>query len=487
MLKRFIQLLIILIPVVLFVWLLWIDICPSGIKEVSIEVGESSPYIYNILPAERVSEIAYTDSGDSFVTIVDEPTYFSVELPHTDFDTIEVELEFESNGQPVIELGGLADIYSESYDLEPLLNSQLDQLLWSAVSDLDTRLLQREHNFDSVSDFLSNLPDRGSIGVYHYDLQEPYRIDDYYAQGYEQTFDVSLRGYHKYLTYIKDESFYLAVDYMDMNRTAGADDAVIRVRNEADEVMFEYFINDDGNILENQIDSSGSALIDQSGWPEGVYSVELSGTSDMFWRSLKTKQRYMTFVSKIYIADDVGYLEEQKSTGFYTDAKHLALETTHAESVQMTRVGSSYIDIEATHEKYSHTVESSGLVYGYSPFGDIKITGDGKFSFTSDAFFNPDAVSLNVYSDLDALGIDYILTSYSPVDSGSFWNTASAEFNIDALAKFEDTIKFTISTPALADLGSTVDVHSITARFKKDPMTFWDFLATIRDLMPFGI
>ncbi|MBT3230661.1 hypothetical protein HN358_02665 [Candidatus Uhrbacteria bacterium] len=487
MTKRIIQLLIILLPFVIFICLLWIDLCPSGVKEVSIEVGESNPYVYSILPDERVSEVQYLEGGDAFVTIEDEPTYFSVTLPHADFEQMEVELEFDSYLQPVVEIGGLADIYSESYDLKPLLNTELDQLSWLEVSEGETRLLQREHNFSSVSEFLGDLPSRDSIGVYHYDLEEPYRLSNYQATNSEQTINVSLRGYHKYLTYIKDEDFYLKVDYMDMNRTTGADDAVIRIRDEADKVVFEYFIEDDNNEQENQVDSEGTAIIDQPGWLEGVYSIELSGTSDMFWRSISTTQQYMTFTSKIYIADDVGYLSSPRATVFYTDAKHLTFETTHADSVQSVKLGSQWIGVSQSHEKYTHTVEDSGLVYGYSSLGDVKITGDGKFAFTSGMFFNPDAVALNAYSDIEALGIDYILTTYNEPEQSRQWSTASATFDVDILEKFENSTKFTISTPGLIEFGGSVDIHSITIRFLKDQMTWRDIISAIRNLMPFGI
>lgn len=487
MLKRFVQIMIILVPITIFIWLLWIDICPSGVREVSLVMGESSPYIYSILPDDRVSDVQYTADGKVFRTIEDEPTYFNVALPETDFDKIEVELAFDAYQQPIVEIGGLADIYSESYDLEPLLNTGLDQLSWSEVSDGSVKLLQREHKFDSVADFLDRLPDRESIGVYHYNLEAPYRIPDYRASNSVQTVSASLRGYHKYLTYIKNEPFFLEVDYMDMNRTAGADDAVIRVRNEADEVMFEYFIDDDGDILDDQDMSEGTAVIDQSGWPEGVYSVELSGTSDLFWRSFTTKQKYMTFVGKIYIADDVGYLPSPRATAFYTDAKHLTLETTHADSLQSVRMGSEWIGVSQTHTKYQHTVEDRGVVYGYSSLGDMKITGDGKFAFRSDIFFDPDAVTLNAYSDFDALGIDYILTTYDEPEELGLWKTASATFDLDGLAKIDDTVKFTISTPGLQDFGASVDIHSITVRFLKDPMGWKEILHAVRDLMPFGI
>lgn len=485
--NRIIQLFIILIPIMIFIALLWIDLCPSGIKEASLEIGDSSPYVFNILPAQRVSDIQLSDSGDPYVSIMDEPTYFSVALPSTDFDSIEVELEFSSVNQPVIEIGGLADLYSESYQLEPLFNLELEQQTWSDVSDGQIQLLQHEHSFDSVQEFLNNLPDKSEIATYHFDLESPYRINNYRASNTNKTVDVSLRGYHKYLTYLKDEPFYLSVDYMDMNRTTGADDAVIRVRNEEDEVMFEYFIKDDGDIIEDQVSSKGTAIIDQSNWPEGVYSVELSGTSDMFWRSITTSQQYMTFVGKIYIADDIGFLPSPRATAFYTDAKHLTFETTHADSVQTVRVDDDMLGIAQSHEKYNYTVEKSGVVYGYSSLGDVKISGDGKFAFAQSMFFNPDTVELNAYSDIDSLGVNYILTSYQSLQKSGDWNKALAEFDLASLAKIDDTVKFTISTQGLNDFQGQVDVHSITVRFIKDKMTWREILSGLRDLLPFGL
>ncbi|KKS11100.1 MAG: hypothetical protein UU63_C0017G0020 [Candidatus Uhrbacteria bacterium GW2011_GWF2_41_430] len=274
---------------------------------------------------------------------------------------------------------------------------------------------------------------------------------------------------------------------MDMNRTTGADDAVIRVRNEEDEVMFEYFIKDDGDTIEDQISSDGTAIIGQSNWPEGVYSVELSGTSDIFWRSLETTQQYMTFVGKIYIADDIGYLSNPRATEFYTDAKHLAFETTHADSVQTVRVDGDMIGIAQSHEKYTYTVENAGVVYGYSSVGDLKISGDGKFAFAQSMFFNPDPVELNVYSDINSLGVDYILTSYNLNNQAGDWLASLGSFDLGSLAVIDDTVKFTLSTPGLSEFGGEVDVHSITVRFLKDSMTWREILSGLRDLLPFGL
>jgi hypothetical protein len=49
---RFVQLLILLIPIALFGWLLWLDIDPDGVKEIRYEMGDLSPYVDRLLPEE---------------------------------------------------------------------------------------------------------------------------------------------------------------------------------------------------------------------------------------------------------------------------------------------------------------------------------------------------------------------------------------------------------------------------------------------------
>ncbi|PIX61991.1 hypothetical protein CO057_03290 [Candidatus Uhrbacteria bacterium CG_4_9_14_0_2_um_filter_41_50] len=484
MIKRLAQLIIVLIPVTLFVWLLVIDIAPGGEFIVRHEVAEKSAYINSILPEDRTFGIQYNADGDAFTTIINDPVYFSVQLPNTEFDQIEVELEFANGGQSIIELGGLVDIFSEGYDLQPIHNLIIENSEWTRIEDSGVVLLQRVSNFLSIDNFLLNLPDRSEIATYQFDLENAYRISNYSALGYQQTFDVSLRGYHKYQTYIKNENFNLELTYMDMNRTIGSDGGVIRVWNESDQVMFETEFKDDGNETDNQISSKQSIVIDKSGWPEGVYSVELSGTSDIFWRQIKTSQRYLTFVNKLYLGDDIGYLADSKSTSFYTNSKNLSLETYHADATQRVTLGADEVKIPYSHEKVTHTVEDAGVVYGHTPAGDVKITGDGKFSLSANSFFDPDPVKLNAFTNLDALGVNYIIAEYPGVTDGGDWKTANATFDIAELYKFDNSIKFIISLPAITTLQETVDVHAINVIFKKDPMNIWEFTKAVLKYLP---
>lgn len=487
MIKRFIQLCIVLLPVGLFFYLLWLDIAPGGIQEVHFEVADFSPYIDRLLPDERVSGVQYNQTGEAYLTILDDPTYFAVHFPQTDFDEVEVEIEFNNPGQPIVELGALQDIYSGAYDLRPLHNLIIEHINWSSISSGEVVLYEREHKFDSIDNFLSNLPPRSEIATYHYDLEVPYRIADYRPLQQEQSFDISLRGYHQYQTYIKDEALQAEFVLMDMNRSAGADEVALRVRNEHGEIVLETELEDDGNQTTNQASTTRTITLYKENLPEGVYSVELSGTSDIFWRQITTTQRYVTFVNRLYIGDDVGHRVESRATEFFTNAKHFTFETFHADAAQRLELGESEILIEQSHEKVKYSVEEAGVVRGYTPVGDIKITADGKFAFSRESFFDPDPVSLEAQSDLDALGVNYLLTTYrSPTDELE-WQVASARFQIADIADESNTATFTLSTPAIFELQQTVDIHAINLTFYKKPLSKAEFWQEMIKRLPFGL
>ena len=363
MIKRIFQTLIIATPFLIFGRLLWLDITPAGQRVIRVEANQVSPFVDRILPDNRVLGLQINQQGESFETILKDPVYFSIHQPSTNFETLEVELEYQTDA-PILEVGPLVDVYASAYDLRPLQNSIIDNSDWQRVEQGGLVLLSRNGDADNIDGWLSNLPARSKIATYHYDLATPYRIADYRPLGSAQTFEVALRGYHKYLTYVKNEEFHLEVTYWDMNRTLGADEGVIRVINEYGDVMAESAFEDDDDTREDQFPSHQTQKIDGYGWPEGVYSVELKGTSDIFWRQIKTSQRYLTFVNKMYFGDEIGYLEKTRPVTFFTNAKRLTLETYHADATQRVQVGSQAILIPHSHEKVKRTITDRGVDLG---------------------------------------------------------------------------------------------------------------------------
>lgn len=486
---RMIQLAIILVPILVFVALLWVDIVPSGTKVVEYTAGDQSPYINHLLPSERVEYSEETAKNKAYVRIIDEPAYFSVDLPQTDFDTVEVAIEFENEEQPVFEIGALVDPFADAYDLRPIQNTMLEDLNWASSTEWGTLFLDRTGQEKSMYDFLDD-PDINRLATYHYDLGQPYLESGYRASNNVKTTTVSLRGHHQYVTYIRDEVLNLEAAYMDMNRTLGKDDVAVRVYNESGTLLHEVVQNDDENETEDQISSKHEIDIAVENLDEGVYYVELSGTSDIFWRELRSTQKYMTFIDRVYLGDMVGYLDDPQSVNVYTNAKNLVFETAHVEGIQTVNVTGQPVEIYTSHEKIDFEVPTSGVAEVYIPVGDLKVSGAGKYAFSREAFFEPDPAKLSWNTDLDRLGVDYILANYTAPEEHDEWlvnpQNGSTEFRLADIAQEDAYAKFIVSVPGIEE-GGWIDIHKITLTFKKDPMTFWEFLGAVRDRLPFGL
>ncbi len=475
MIKNAIKSLIILCAIAPFLWLSLLSASMSGERTVTWTPGVTSPFVMTPLPAERVSSTQDSAEG-SFVTIQNEPVYFGLFPPSDDFTSVDVTLAFNPKNSFAVELGGMTNVASYAFDFHGMSNNVLDHLSWKKLpSQNDNALLFVKQDVKaSLEDFLAHQPSRNAVVTYRATLPGTYREPDYTPLDHDQTFNVSLRGSHSSVTYIKNETLNLAIQYHDINRTFGADEGYIRVYSEDGARVVDEPIIDDGNTGEDQTFSLHTVTIEKSHLPEGVYRIELSGTSDIVWRQFTTSQRYMSFKNIIYIADDVGYFDVDRKTDFVTNSKTLALETFHAESAHSVVVGSSRISIPQSHMLTRSTVADGGVVAGKTDAGDVKIVGEGKFAFSKESFFDPDPKPLTASTNLDDPAIQYIYATVSPTATDkNGWRVATTTFNLASLVKESNAYKFALSLPGFhADL-ETVDVHSLTATFHKAPISLW--------------
>ncbi|KKW30029.1 MAG: hypothetical protein UY72_C0025G0005 [Candidatus Uhrbacteria bacterium GW2011_GWD2_52_7] len=462
----FLKAVILIAPVVLLGWLFIRDADPDGVRTIRYTVGDSSPYVNSLLPGERVLDVEEGDRG-AFQTVVDEPVYFSVEAPGEGYADVRVAVEFDPNDQPIVELGALTDLRAYAFDFRPMSNAILENLDWSSQSISNdgtlTTLFARDEVRASIDDFLNNPPERSAIATYRTTFPTAYRMADYEPLGYMRHLDVSLRGSHEIVTYADGEHVRFSIKYSDVNRTYGADEVVVRVWNEDGVLMLEDVHHDDGNVSEDQTSTSDAAYFFSYGWDEGVYRIELSGTSDIIWRTIDTTLRYVTFKNRLYIGDDVGYLAEPRATTFVTNSSRITVETFHAESPDEVILEGTAYAIPETHVRQVIEMPDAPLVDGSVSAGDIKMTGDGKFALASDMFFDPDPVALTA-------AYIYANTAVPAWQDG--WRVADATFSLASLATENGAYKFALSLPGLEELGSTVDVHAVTLTFTK-PATSW--------------
>ncbi|MEK7632548.1 MAG: hypothetical protein AAB473_02035 [Patescibacteria group bacterium] len=460
-----------------FIWLSLLSSSPSGERSVSWIPGSLSPFVQSPLPAERVSGAQDSDRG-AYVSIESEPVYFSVFPPSDDFTSAEVSLEFDPHDAFAVELGGMTNLAAYAFDFRALSNAKLENLSWNILPNADSEsaltVFAKDDVKAAVQDFVLHQPARTAVVTYRATLPGTYREPSYTPLGHEQTFSISLRGSHEYVTYIKNELFHLALRYQDINRTFGADEGYVRVYDESGTVMLERTITDDGNISEDQTYSSHDLVLDGKNWPEGVYRVELSGTSDIMWRQFITNQRYMAFKNRLYVGDDVGYLSTDRKTSFTTNSKSIAFETFHADSAHLVTLGASTVGIPQSHVLTRATIPDNGTVTGITDAGDIKMTGEGKFAPVASAFFDPDPRPLTTQTNLEDPTIRYVYANLSEANvNADGWRVADTTFSLTDLAKEAGAYKFALSLPGLATDAQSVDVHRFTVTFHKEPISIF--------------
>jgi hypothetical protein len=475
------RLVILLFPVLVLIALFWRYVVPGGERTVVYEMGESSPFVQRLLPDERVSAL-HSRQGDTYVVLLDEPVYFSVTPPPGNFEQVSVEVAFDPGGTPVLELGGLQDVAAQAFDFQPLSNAVLEDAAWTR-HDLSEGLavFSRDSQSDAYQTFLENPPDRSRVATYRATFPTPYREAGYVPLGARQKFDVSLRGSHELLTYIKNEDFSFEVVYTDVNRTYGADEGFVKVFDEQNNLMTEFVLVDDDNVYENQVPSAKTVVrLAGQGWEEGVYRIVLSGTSDILWRSIATPQRYLVVKNRVFIADDVGYLASPRATSVFTNADRVTLETQHVEGLQTVMLGGTPLLVEDVGVKYAGTVPGTGVVELKSPVGDLKITGEGKYAFSRASFFDPDPLPLTAFTDLENGQIEHVLANLAPVAFSEGWRVASAQYAANELAQENGAFKFALSAPGVHEQLGQPAIHAFQVTFTRPPLSAPEFFRELK-------
>lgn len=465
---RLIQLFFIAIPVAAMAWLLNQWFVPTGEFVVQHVVGEPSPFIDELKPETRVGEVIKNEEGKAVQAVTDDPAFFFVH-PHRDdfFDQVVLEVWFQNETLPIVELGGLARVNPETYTLYPLHNRLIDESDWYRIDEDGLVLLQREATYSSVAEFFTNPPSRDEVAVYRTGFDVPYRIDDYQPRNTTQTINVSLRGHHEFKTYIKNETLDFLFQYMDMNREEGEDVVRITVFNESGQPVAEARAGDDGNITDDAVVDYGlkEVRLLAHGLPEGVYKVVMNTTRDVFFRNIITSQQKIVFLNTLFIGDEVGYREPWAGATLLTESKRLRFQTRHAEGVQTVTAGDQTLEVAEPYKWYTLTMLGDGLASVVIPTGDVEVVAEGKFAFSPSQYFNPDPIALNAYTTIDQLGVDYVLAQYQSPRKEGDWLVATIPFVAWDLYDEDQTWKFSFSTPLIKELAAQLLVHRIDTTF----------------------
>jgi len=436
-------------------WLLYMAIVPDGKIGYVYDFGHDNFFIGKLTPAERVEPPA--GGGQK---IIGEPVYFSLRTPRR-FDQAKVTIKYRrANGgdtaAPVIEAGVLADKTIWRYDLKPVDNGIIDRLAadWSAIREGDTLLLERNHNYDSVSEFLSDQPPRGEIALYNYDLNGEYLIPGYAAKTSVKTIDYPLRGAYQLYTYIKDEPLDFDFSFVDLNLNKDPDPIELNLYYR-DQLIDSRRLDDDG--ITGDIGEKSAARnlrFNLANLPEGAYKIELRANNDIVTEKIATRQSKIAFINKFWL-DNTGKPDMHLTV--YTDSSEVRVQTSNPANLQTVIVGDESLRMDKTYTQYAAKTNSTSTAVVLER-DDLLLAGDGVFAFSPEALINPAYKKVNDNLDVDRAGIDYILADYVPPRQDGDWQTATVDFDLTHAYREDGKYSFILSIPGMApDDGLVVD------------------------------
>lgn len=476
---------LILVPVALFAIVGWTYLDTDGSTTLTWEAGENSPFVHGLRPSGRVSGPEKQDRGVA-MRLSGDPVYLSV-TPPGNYEYVDAKVWLDGMDQPMVEFGATVNAEAGQIDLRPLIHQTIDGLDWDMDRRGDLALYARNGgaNLDAV---LDDPPPLDQIATYHYSLPEDDFVPRAWTTGRDvRQSNVSLRGFHEFVTATDGRGLSVDVMYMDMNRNPGADPVAIRVYQDG-ELVAEAKAEDDGvDTATNASLDRRTLRVDAIGLQPGLLKVELNGNNDIYWREVNSSLPRLTYSRNVFVGDEVGYLENSRAVELWTDAQHLTLFTRHAEAVQTVTLGSQEIEIAIPHEHYHVENQNVGVTKLTVPKGDVLVVTDGRVAFSRDAFFNPFPVQLDDRTNLDKLGVDYVIARYQePVRDGS-WDVASVRFWLPPLEREgenpndlqEGSYRFVFSLPNSAERMSTVDIHKIELTFTRPPRSVGDILSRI--------
>lgn len=163
-----------LLPGVLFGWLAWQELVPTGEFRVSWQPGDRSSFIDPIRPDQRVERPVQVE-GFSGQRVVGDPVYTFIH-PHREFAEISVDIHFDPQTEvPIVEAGALVSANGEDevYHLQPVFNRLIEDSSWQRMEADGLVLLQRTPTYDSVAAFLKKPPAGSRIATYQIDQTLP--------------------------------------------------------------------------------------------------------------------------------------------------------------------------------------------------------------------------------------------------------------------------------------------------------------------------
>ncbi|MDO9399796.1 MAG: hypothetical protein Q7T79_03895 [bacterium] len=425
--KKFIKKIRLVLWLSLFIivgFLLYQAIMPNGVVKYTYDFSRPdivNHFINKLTPKERLKII-----NNNIQAVIGEPVYFSLRTLRK-FDKAKITLQYQNpNDLPFAEIGLLKDKIIWRYDLKPITNKTLNQLIlaWSVVYGTNGEMLiQREKKYQTVNEFLKNLPSINEIAVYNYDFKSNYLLPKYSPTKQENKISQPLRGSYQFYTYIKNEKLDFKFSFSSLNQNKNKDSIKLNLYYQ-DKIIDSQKIDGNDDLIDNgkKIDQ-GELHFDIDNLSEGVYKIELVANDDIITEQIIFKQSKLSFINRLWLADGA------KNIKIQTDSNLVSAQTVNPASLQTIKVGDNNLILAKTYQQFDIASHKKSASIELDK-GDVILFGNGVFSFDQNSFFEPVARKVDNGLDINANGINYIIVKYQQPKEVDKWQVAEAEFDL---------------------------------------------------------
>jgi len=153
------------------------NFCAEPRSEFYSTTGEKSKFISDLYPPERAYPVK--SPTECFQSFYNEPVYFKVSIPKI-FNMVKVKLVYQNENQPIVQLGILRKRHEATdwnFQLKLIENKIFDNLDWYKIKERGIILWQKKKRFNSVYQFLNNLPMDQKTATFFYEI-DPRAIKD---------------------------------------------------------------------------------------------------------------------------------------------------------------------------------------------------------------------------------------------------------------------------------------------------------------------
>jgi len=437
------KILIYAIPVSIILYLLYMNLAPillDSRMDISLDVGSDkeglAKGIAPLTPLNRIGD-KMTRENISYMALKHPLVYSDIPVP-SNAEKIRISARFKNNFPENNSQGfyiGANDMEEWHYQMNPIYLPGFGNFSGMPyISDNRTRLYflnNDSEQFYNIDMFINSIP-KNSIIATEKDLeQKKLTLEDYKPS--DLLINSSIRGSATLYVYAKNNLGVYA-EKSDINWYEGEDPLKINVYDTNNSLMASTTIEDDGIIeATKKTKEPQHGVLEIDNIKEGVYKVQLLGTSDTIIREIKLNQNKAVFEGNLLLADNSLYNLTQKPTKIFlnsTKNSKISFFTYHKGGLQNITINNKNLEIEEI-----NTESICNMTPGFYEIKSIKndfvIKTLNYVSFTKDSYFEPFEYRVIGLDDIESVkeNADYILTDYMPPVEDNGWLIGTAEFD----------------------------------------------------------